>query len=155
MQTSEGTITVFGTRFNIWARDLLTRVIVEEGRVRLAAKDTTNSVILTAGLMSEISWKQLTSKPRFVNVEELLGWRSGKLVFKRTKLSELAGEIARYYDVDISIKNPKLEKKTITAVFDRLPLKHVLYAICSTLDLEYKYENGSFVFYEKRVTSNP
>ncbi|MBN1997163.1 FecR domain-containing protein [candidate division KSB1 bacterium] len=154
VQTSEGTVTVLGTRFNIWTRDLKTRVFVKEGRVRLAADDTTGSVILTRNLMSEISENQPPLKPWSVNAQELLGWRSGKLVFNHTKLSELAGEIGRWYDVDIFIKNKKLETKTITAVFDRLPLKKVLYSISSTLDIQYKYENGSYIFYDERLSDD-
>ena len=149
VQTSEGTITVLGTRFNIWARNLQTRVVVEDGRIRLAANDHAGSIILAKDLMSEISQNQPPSKPRSVNVEELLGWRSGKLVFNRTMLSELAGEIERYYDVDITIEDQKLETKTITAVFDRLPLRNILYSICSTLDIQYKYENGKYIFYKE------
>jgi transmembrane sensor len=149
VQTSEGTVTVVGTRFNIWARNLQTRVVVEDGQIRLAANDHASSIILTKDLMSEISQNQPPSNPRSVNVEELLGWRSGKLVFNRTMLSELAGELERYYDIDITIENPKLETKTITAVFDRLPLKNVLYSICSTLDIQYKYENGMYTFYKE------
>lgn len=149
VQTPEGTVTVPGTRFNIRARDMQTRVIVEDGKVRLTAGNSDSSVVLTKDFMSEIFHNQPPSKPRAVNAEELLGWRSGKLVFKRTALSELAGEIGRYYDVNISIENPELEKKTMTAVFDGLPLKNVLYSICATLDIEYKYENGMYIFYKK------
>lgn len=151
VQTSEGTVTVLGTRFNIWARDFQMRIIVEEGRVRFEAGNIANSVILNKDSMSEISHNQPPSKARSVNAKELLGWRSGKLVFTHTMLSELAGEIGRYYDVDVAIENPELEKKTITAVFDRLSLKKVLYAICSTLDIQYKYQDGSYIFYKEHM----
>ena len=149
VQTPEGTVTVLGTRFNIWTREQKTRVIVEEGRVRLAADNDTNSIILTKNFMGEISHNQPPLKPKSINVEEWLGWRSGKLVFNRTPLSEIAGEIGRYYDVDIRVENPKLATKTMTAVFDRLPLKKVLYSICSTLDIQYKYENRSYLLYDE------
>ena len=147
VETQEGTVTVLGTKFNIWARDFKTRVVVEEGRVQLAAINHSESVVLTKDLMSEIEQDQHPAQPHFVNAVEALGWREGKLVFTRTELSELAGEVGRYYDVDVSIKNPVLETKTITAVFDRLPLQQVLYAICSTLDIQYKVENGKYIFY--------
>ncbi len=148
VQTPEGTVSVLGTRFNIWARNMQTRVIVEEGRVRLAADNVTGSVILTKDLISEISPYQPPTKPLSVRSEELLGWRSGKLVFRRTTLSEIAGEIGRYYDIDMTIENPELGTNTITGLFDRLPLNKVLYSICSTLDIRYRYENGQYIFYK-------
>jgi transmembrane sensor len=154
VQTSEGTVSVLGTRFNIWARNLQTRVIVEEGLVRLAGNDISGNVILTKNLMSEISQDQPPSKPRLINPEELLGWRSGKLIFRHTMLSEIMGEIGRYYDIDIAIENPELKTKTMTAVFDRLPLNKLLYSICATLDIQYRYENGLYIFYKKNIPSD-
>lgn len=148
VQTSEGTIAVLGTRFDIWARNQQTRVIVEEGAVRLEAKDSAHSVILTKDLMSEINQNRAPTKPHLVNAEELLGWRTGNMVFRSAMLSEIAGEICRYYDVNIKIENPELETKTLTAIFDRLPLNKVLYSICSALDIKYRYENGSYIFYK-------
>ena len=148
VQTSEGTVTVLGTRFNIRSRNKHTRVIVEEGRVRLAANDTIDNVILSKNYMSEIYNNQPPSKPQSINAIEWLGWRSGKLVFKRATLSEVSGEIGRYYDIDISIEDPNIMTKTMTAVFDRLPLNKVLYSLCSTLDIQYRYENGKYILYK-------
>jgi len=101
--------------------------------------------------MSEICQDLPPSKPVQVNAEKLLGWRSGKLVFSRTMLSEITGEIGRYYDIDLSIGTPGLGNKTLTGVFDRLPLNKVLYSICSTLDIRYRYENGQYIFYKESV----
>jgi transmembrane sensor len=154
VQTSEGTVTVIGTRFNIWARNSQTRVIVEDGQVCLSANKNAGSVILTKDLMSEIYQNKPPSKPRMVNTKRLLGWRIGKLVFNRTMLSELAGEIGRYYDIDIAIENPELETKTITAVFDRLPLEKVLYSICLTLDIKQRYEHGLYILYKENAVDD-
>ena len=150
VKTSEGNITVLGTRFNIWAREKRTRVIVEEGRVRLTANAMDSSVVLFKNELSEIIQNHAPTQPVAAASEELPGWRSGKLVFTRTMLSELVGEIGRYYDVRISIHNPKLKTKTLTAHFDRLPLQQVLYAICTTLEIRYQYENGSYVLYSEK-----
>lgn len=154
VQTSEGTVTVLGTRFNIWARNSQTRVIVEDGQVRFSANKSAGSVILTKDLMSEIYQNRPPSKPRIVNAKNLLGWRTGKLVFNRTMLSELAGEIGRYYDIVITIENPELETKTITAVFDRLPLEKVLYSICLTLDIKQRYEHGLYILYKENAVDD-
>ncbi|MBN2423672.1 MAG: FecR domain-containing protein [Calditrichaceae bacterium] len=148
VQTSEGTITVLGTCFNIRSRNKQTRVIVEEGLVRFSANDTTDNVILSKNYMSEIYDNHPPSKPQLINAKEWLGWRSGKLVFKRATLSEVSGEIGRYYDIEISIQDPSLMTMTITAVFDRLPLNKVLYSLCSTLDIQYRYENGNYILYK-------
>jgi transmembrane sensor len=148
VKTPEGTITVLGTRFNIWTRNQLTRVIVEEGCVKLASDNKQDTVIITKDFMSEVRQNHSPLKPRSVDVQKLLGWRWGKLVFKRTTLHEVIGEISRYYDVDISIQGPQLQSRTITAVFDRLPLNKVLYSVCSSLNIQYRYNNGVYVLYK-------
>lgn len=148
VQTSEGTITVLGTCFNIRSRNKQTRIIVEEGLVRFSANDTTDNVILSKNYMSEINGNHPPSKPQLINVKEWLGWRLGKLVFKRATLSEVSGEISRYYDIEISIEDPNLLAMTITAVFDRLPLNKVLYSLCSTLDIQYRFENDKYILYK-------
>lgn len=149
VQTTEGKITVLGTRFNVWARARETRVIVEEGRVRLSpANDSLNSVLLSKNQMSYLFKVGAPVEPQPVEANARLGWRHGRLVFERTKLAELARELERYYDVGILIENPELQSRSVTAAFERLPLEKVLYSIGNILDIHYKYENGLYVFYE-------
>jgi ferric-dicitrate binding protein FerR (iron transport regulator) len=80
------------------------RVAVTEGMVEVR-RDTgmLDSAVLQPGDVAELPESGATVVRRQQNVERLLGWTRGELVFEDTPLSEVARDLERWYDVQVRI----------------------------------------------------
>jgi len=137
--TTENTrVTVLGTEFNVWTRDEKTKVIVKQGRVNVEQIKTKNeNVILSKDQESIIRKNFKPSPPQNVNADYLLGWLDNKLVFNRTPLNEIAGELERFYNVKIELANDDLGNLTLTGSFENQKVESVLNMICLALNIEF------------------
>lgn len=148
--TKNARTTVLGTEFNVKARSGQTRVIVKRGCVRFETKEAdkavVDNVILNADQMSEIVGQSAPEHPVDVDAEEMLGWLQGRLVYRRTPLAEVFDDLKYTYDVEITLTDTSLGKRTLTAVFDQdhESLETVLSAICLTMGV--RYENHQNVY---------
>ena len=149
--TENAITTVLGTKFNVRARDEETRVIVKEGHVRLrSAHAEDGDVILSKNQMGQITRSVPLESPKPVDAKHRLGWLENKLVFVKTPLKEILGELERYYDISIESIDKELNQKTITATFEDLPAETVLSSICLTLNVQYQSDDETY-----RITQMP
>ncbi|MGH7455341.1 MAG: FecR family protein, partial [bacterium] len=143
--TEQALTRVLGTKFNVWARQVQTRVIVQEGRVGLRSAQLENDagVVLAASEMSECHRGEKPSPPQAIDARLRLGWLENKLVFVKTPLSEIVAELERFYNIPVQLADSSLAKTTVTGTFQNQPLSSILSAICWTLNLQYtKTANG-------------
>ncbi|MCB5189492.1 FecR family protein [Methylobacillus arboreus] len=94
--TSNGTVTPVGTRFSVRHENHApTRVMVAAGAVRLQARNSANSQLLTAGMQAEFTG-QAIMQPAALNHNNM-AWASGMLVVERMPLSAFVAELNRYH----------------------------------------------------------
>jgi ferric-dicitrate binding protein FerR (iron transport regulator) len=84
------------------------------------ARDTgvADSAVLQPGDVAEVPMTGETVVKRQQNVERLLGWTRGELVFDDTPLSEVARELERWYDVQVRIDDAAIAARRFS-----VPLK--------------------------------
>jgi ferric-dicitrate binding protein FerR (iron transport regulator) len=141
VDTRNARIRVTGTRFNVWARNRETRVVVEEGEVQIRSiKDPAGNMNLSKGTMSAVMGDTAPLDRREVDTEWILGWLKGRLVFERTSLFEITGELERTFDLKIRLKSEDLADKTLTGSFDGLSAQEVIDSICLTLDMRASWK---------------
>lgn len=145
VSTSNGEVQVLGTRFNVWARNNETRIILEQGRVKLTSTESGMSQVLNPGELSQIIADTSPTEPVKINIDQRLGWMDGRLIFIKSTLNEVAEELERYYDVSISVTDISLLRQTLTATFDNQSLETVLESICITLNAEYERNAKSII----------
>lgn len=136
VSTPETVITVLGTSFQVEENQTLTEVYVATGKVRFAAADGHEEVVLTSGMSAGYSAR---SKEIAVSEEEdenTLAWKTGRLQFTNTPLEKVIEDLNAYYQVQIRSKAPAAPGLKLTATFDRLPLGEVLMVINQTLDTQ-------------------
>jgi ferric-dicitrate binding protein FerR (iron transport regulator) len=96
----------------------MVRVAVTEGVVavhRDSGVAVADSAVLQPGDVAEVPSTGATVVKRNQNVERLLGWTRGELVFEDTPLSNVARELERWFDVQVRIEDPALSPKRWTA----------------------------------------
>ena len=104
-----GTRTVdLGTAFEVRAYPNETvRVAVTEGVVEVRRDaGSADSTLLQPGDVAEVPTTGATVVKRQQNVERLLGWTRGELVFEDTPLSDVARELERWFDVQVKVEDP-------------------------------------------------
>jgi ferric-dicitrate binding protein FerR (iron transport regulator) len=85
------------------------RVAVTEGVVEVRRDaGVQDSAVLQPGDIAELPPTGATVVKRQQNVERLLGWTRGELVFDDTPLSDVARELERWFDVQVRIDDPTL-----------------------------------------------
>ena len=128
VRTSSGTAEVLGTRFEITVNPDSLRLVVVEGRVRLAASGA--RVEVGKGSVSHIVDGAAPTAPEDVNVWDLLDWPDGLLVFQATPFAQVAEEVGAYFDIPFAVEDSVLANRTVTAWFGKEPVEDVVNTVC-------------------------
>jgi transmembrane sensor len=129
VRTSEGDVTVLGTRFQVESGGEGLEVVVVEGVVEVAAPGGT-----ARALADQVATVRGGGAPVVTSVADVwsrLDWPSGLLVFQGTPLSAVAAELARFYRVDVEVQDTSVAGLGITGSFQAEPLESVVEAVCA------------------------
>jgi transmembrane sensor len=133
-----GSITDIGTAFEVYRQPEKVLVAVEEGSVRVEAKETHD---LVAG--QQIAFAPLGDflpKPT-EDIASLTAWRDGRVVFRDRPLDEVLSEIGRYHDTAIRVLDPMQRSLRVTGVFRTADLNAILDTIAMTLPIKVERSN--------------
>ncbi len=143
--TADAKTTVLGTRFDVWAREGATRLVVQQGRVAFSSGSGNGTVILTRNRMSRSCPDGSVSEPESVDADRMLGWLEGRMVFDRAPVSEVLAELKRTLDVTVILEDADLASRTVTAEFDKPAAETVLSSLCLSLGASFTKTNGRYV----------
>lgn len=141
IEMDHGTVRVLGTSFNIEndAVSNSTTISVASGKVAFIPKGSSQEFIL------EVNDKLIynAETQRYREVRDLSpndwSWKTKELVFKETKLKEVIPAIEKYFDIQLSLANTKLENcRTLTATFTDAKKMDVLSALTKSVGGEIK-----------------
>lgn len=141
-----GKVTVTGTRFDVRRDAVQTRVVVEQGSVKVQGREAADNdfVSLTAGLGTSVDARGQVATAYAVDAQALTAWRSGKLVFNNASLSEVAAEVSRYRAQPLRVANEAVGRLRLTSVFQADDTDALLKALPSILPVAVKaHADGS------------
>jgi ferric-dicitrate binding protein FerR (iron transport regulator) len=146
-----------GTEFDVRAYpgDSLVRVVVKEGAVAVHAEagggDTS---VLRADDVALVSGSGHAAVVHDMNVERLLAWTGGEIVFDDTPLSEVAEELQRWFDIECRIADSTLTDLhfTTTKGLRSESLDEVLPVIEASLGVQAVRE-GRIVTFRRRLST--
>jgi len=134
--TSEGTISVLGTRFTVYQIEQALHAVCYEGRVRATAKKG-ESIELSKGessLFSEGIW----NAKKLFDIE-FPEWLKGNLAFDNTPLKLVLEELKSNYGVEVKIGSINLARR-FTGSIPKDNLDQSLEIIFPTLGISYRLE---------------
>ena len=137
VQAGNAVIQDIGTTFTIESDALdTTTVSVLTGRVRLRARGsaTTTGAILRAGDRGSVTADGAVHAAPHTGGADDAAWTTGRLVFRDASLARVAGELRRWYGVNIRIADSALAQRHITNTFTGESIDQVLRTIGLTLD---------------------
>ncbi|MFO7619687.1 MAG: FecR family protein [Bacteroidales bacterium] len=158
-------IMALGTTFNILAypdedkveTSLITGCIqlqreASNGKIIPLAKMNPNDLAVFNRSKGEISIRTVYDNRYFA-------WKEGKLIFDNEPLEQVARKLSRWYNVEIHINDPKLNKLTYTATFTNETLPQALELIALVSPVTYSISNRKEIspgsFSKRIVVLNP
>lgn len=130
-------VEVLGTHFNINAYDdePAIKTTLLEGSVNV--KSALGNIILKPGEQSSISQSSHTSHP--IPVETVMAWKEGLFDYKRSDITEVLRDAARWYDIEIVYAGNR-PNDTFTGGIDRTATLTELLTILEMTGLHFKLE---------------
>jgi len=84
---------------------------------------------------------------RKINTLQHIAWVREQLAYELTPLADICQELEYWYDVNITISQPAIGNKKLTASFTKQPLSTVLDILSRTGAFKYKVNNRSVIIY--------
>lgn len=137
------TITVTGTRFNVYCQSELTTITVLEGKISIAS-------IKKSGVMSASAGRRLVvnadggMRPELTpNPERAISWTERRLVFEEEPLSIVIAELNRYNRKLIKVDDPELASRPITGSFYAHDIDLFVAFLQNQIDVRVEERQGS------------
>ena len=131
-----------GTRFAMRAYAELpaVEVVVAEGSVSLRhdRAESPDSAVLTAGQLGRIDSVGAPTVETNVRVDRWTAWTAGSLVLEGVTLGDAIPQIERWYDATITVADPALARKRVTARFHDETLPQTLDALALALGARWE-----------------
>lgn len=154
IRTSEGTIRVAGTAFNVnaYADEKEVRVAVADGAVAVhpasaEAEVDGEAVMLGPRQLAVMEHRRLRELRRDVDLTPHLAWREGRLVFENAPFDEVTRRLERWYDLRIEARLPTESVDRLNAVFESESVGEAISIIALALDLRFEEDGMEITFY--------
>ncbi|MFD3002453.1 FecR family protein [Pontibacter toksunensis] len=133
-------VEVLGTEFNLSARDSDTKVVLQEGKVKVLYKEepeqAATSLIMAPGDLVTVDEKQKKLQVKQVrHPENYSAWQHGRFVFDRTSLAEIKEILQDNYGLVVSLRGIDGSKISISGSFKARNADELLLALSEILDI--------------------
>lgn len=108
-------VEVLGTQFDVNTRRGKTRVVLNEGKVKLTGPGAREGLLMQPGDLVEVSPSTTDIQKRRVDVDSYDAWRDGQLRFDQTPVRDIITGLEDTYGWTISLRRPDLAAQTFTA----------------------------------------
>jgi transmembrane sensor len=134
VHTARGATEDLGTSFDVRAypTDGALRVVVRDGRVAVGGTHT-----LGAGDLAVIDSAGRATIVRGVAVDDYTGWTDGRIVFRDVPLRQALAELARWYDLDVTLTDASAGERRVSGRFADAPASRVLDTICASAGVRW------------------
>lgn len=159
VHTTDGTITVTGTRFAVYERGSGTRVVVEEGGVEVSSDDarlvdlnSLTKIQLTPGDLLQFKKGKQTLKPISVNIKPFVTWWKNAMIFEKTPFKEILQRLEETYGVRVKVSDKRLLQRTLSGSIQNQNLIVVTDALANAMQVPVRREGTLIIFGEGEVS---
>lgn len=145
VSTSDGDITVLGTRFSVSTRQEATQVVLEEGSLEISrAQDIDNGIQLKPDEMARFNKKE-TLGVQQVNTRVYTSWVKNLFVFDQTPLQKVIERIEHTYGMQVKVENESLLERKLSGAIESKNLKVLMSALSKTLKTSVTKEDDRII----------
>lgn len=145
-------VEVRGTSFDVaaYSDEEQVDVTLERGSVLLKGETLTAPIEMKKGEQVSYNIAKQTIIKTDVTTRYFTAWKEGKLMLRNASLEDMAKQLSRWYNIDVSIQNPRHADFRYRATFEDENLNEVLRLLKISSKLDFKLEervkqsDGSF-----------
>ena len=143
-------VQALGTAFAVraYADEALTQVAVAEGRVALQPTPDAEALVLEPRQMVQIAGGRPGAVLKDADIERLMAWREGRLVFEEAPFEDVARELERWYGFEVEFADGARPSGRLNTTFTDESPSEVLRIVSLALQMDYQREG-------QRVTFSP
>ncbi|GAB6009858.1 FecR family protein [Dysgonomonas reticulitermitis] len=144
VKTSDMSIRVLGTRFNIMAyeSDPEKQIVLVKGSVKIQKNNKPGGVILKPSEMFEYNGEQ--SRVVKVDAAYYISWVDGMYIFESQKLSDVALRLSRYYGIDITCSEEVRNLRCSGKMDLKDNPEDILKGLSFSFPIKVEYINGKY-----------
>ena len=149
IDAGDARIKVVGTSFNVISRNKENNVevYVLTGKVMLSDPTGNNGILLEPeDIGTKGSGDAVSVKNENLNY---LSWKTDLLIYEGVPLDVVFNDLKRVYNINVSVDDPEILKKTITATYDKEPQDTIIDLICTTFTLSYDKDGYNYRLYKR------
>ena len=150
VHTSESTIEVLGTKFNVKADAVRNnvQVAVLEGKVALKKNgvEGTASALLTRNNFGLLQLDNNRITIEKVRAENYLSWARNRLVYDGETLEQVSQQLEHLYGVEVRFATQRLKSLELTADIERTELDETVSTIAKTFDIRYTMKGNKLIW---------
>ena len=137
VNTTNGSVQVLGTSFNVFSRDSVFEVSCKTGKVKVDIPTKSYSNTIVPG--ESVLLKSDTIKKSTLSTDLVGKWKFGEFYFNEQLLSSVLKEMERQFDVSVSI--PDSANIEFSGYFTNKNIEDALDMVCLPLGLTYEKVN--------------
>jgi len=143
VNANELKVEVLGTSFNVvsFDDDTQSEVVLVTGKVSLSSengqivKEYGNIIPGQRAIYQKEEQKVITEE---VDVEKYIAWRDGNLIFRDDSMEDVVKKLSRWFNVEITIKDPEINNYIYKATFRNENLVQVLNLLKLSAPIDYR-----------------
>lgn len=150
VETADGTVAVWGTKFTVATYGVGTEVVLQEGEVKVGISGLNKQREVTMRPGDMVRFQKSTQEVwrAKVNPRIYTSWTSDQLFFDDTPLSVLMDRIHHTYGVEVEVENPQLLDMQLSGAVDFRSLDSLIAAVDEVLDISI-VKSGNKVIIKK------
>ncbi|HEX2967466.1 MAG TPA: FecR domain-containing protein [Bacteroidales bacterium] len=143
VNTENLTVKVHGTKFNVasWQNENITEVVLEEGKIELAAKNSDSSFVMKPGELALFNHKERSFRKEVVESNKYVSWTEGKLVFRNDPLDVVGRRLGRWYNADVEVTGAFKGNFGLRATFVDESLEEILDILRDNFKIKYAIQD--------------
>ena len=144
-------VTVLGTQFSIYNRNMKSEVVLRKGKVELnyATNTSKNKTLILKPGDAFIKNEKGTDEVHYLsNTEQLVAWKNHDFLFEGTSLIDVASTLKDNFGVKIIFQSNTLATRKISGSFHAENADELIDAIAQLLDVNYSKKKNVIYFFE-------
>ena len=148
VNTDDMNVKVLGTQFNVksYPEDKVAETTLITGEVEVdvihESKIFNPVVLLPKQKMTYSREADTVVLKQEKDNDELASWREGRLSFRSVSLDNIARELERFYNVQITFQDDNIKKLTFSGTLEEVTIEEVLKAVASASSISYTKEKN-------------
>ena len=140
-------VEVLGTKFNVYDRREKLRVVLQEGKVQITAKEEDDPVLMAPGELVEWRRGDDNLQKQKVNPHLYTTWKEHEILFEKTPLTEVAQTLEDINGVKVNFHDSSLQSLNFTGSLSTNDLDNFLISLSKSFKIQVKHEGNQITLY--------